>query len=150
MFAGPDTSIPTGWLLCDGRQIPRSSPYDALFTILSSGTIYGAGDGVTTYNLPNLQGRVPVGTTTASIPPGITSKTLGAVAGEETHTLTQDEMPSHTHTSTNGLIYSQYGFGYGGSGNLTAQGNSDVSLTGAGLAHNNMQPYLVLNYIIKY
>lgn len=84
-------SLPTNWLLCDGSAVLRSA-YPSLFAAI--GTNYGAGDGTTTFNLPNLKGRVAVGrdSTQAEF------DTLGEVGGAKTHTLTTAEMPSHTHT----------------------------------------------------
>jgi len=79
------------WLLCDGTAKSRTT-YAALFAAI--GTAYGAGDGSTTFNIPNLQGRVPVGKNTG------TFATLGATGGEEAHQLTSNELAAHTHTFT--------------------------------------------------
>jgi microcystin-dependent protein len=124
------------------------------------GTTYGAGDGSTTFNLPNLAGRVVVGQGSGS---GLTPRSMGDEDGAETHTLTTAEMPSHSHTTnavggTLGLITAD--------GSNTAGGGLDSSPTepniyaapaaltvdsaGTSGAHNNMQPFAVLNYIIKY
>lgn len=89
MFAG--STAPTGYLLCDGTAVSRST-YSALFTITS--TTYGVGDGSTTFNLPDLRTRVPVGKNASG-----TFATLGATGGAETHTLLTAEIPSHTHTT---------------------------------------------------
>lgn len=86
-------AAPTGWLLCDGSAVSRTT-YAALYAILS--TVYGTGDGSTTFNLPDLRGRTPVGKNTA------TFATLGAKGGEESHVLSVAEMPSHQHTGTTG------------------------------------------------
>lgn len=134
------SSAPTGWLLCDGSAVSRTT-YAALFAIVS--TTYGSGDGATTFNVPNLQGKVPVGKDTG------TFSTLGASGGEETHTLLTTELASHTHATSFGTtgIGSLYGV-------ITPTLTGTVSITsassGGGLAHNNLQPYLVINYIIKY
>lgn len=90
VYAG--ATAPDGWLLCRGQAISRST-YPELFAVLS--TTYGAGDGSTTFNLPNLLGRVPVGQN-----PGGTFATLAEAGGAETVTLTgaQSGMPSHGHT----------------------------------------------------
>jgi len=86
-FAG--TAAPAGWMLCNGAAISRTT-YAALFAAI--GTAYGVGDGSTTFNLPNLQGRVPVGKAGSG-----TFLNLGATGGEETHVTTIAEMPSHDH-----------------------------------------------------
>jgi microcystin-dependent protein len=85
------TTAPTNWLLCDGTAVSRST-YAALFAVIS--TTYGVGDGSTTFNLPNLKGKVPVGRDSANA----SFDTMGELGGAKTHTLTSTEMPSHTHT----------------------------------------------------
>lgn len=90
-FAG--ASAPSGWLLADGSAVSRTT-YSALYAAIS--TTYGSGDGSTTFNLPDLRGRVPVGQNAG------TFASLGATGGEETHVISQAEMPSHTHTGTTG------------------------------------------------
>lgn len=87
-FAG--SAAPTGWLLCDGTAVSRAT-YADLFAAI--GTTYGAGNGSTTFNLPNLKGRVPVGRDSADT----SFDVLGETGGAKTHTLTVTEMPSHTH-----------------------------------------------------
>lgn len=103
-FAGTDA--PTGWLLCYGQAVSRTQ-YAALFAKI--GTTYGAGDGRTTFNIPDLRGRVAAGKdnmggTTAnrltSGGSGLNGAQLGSVGGTETHTLTEAQMPNHTHTGT--------------------------------------------------
>ena len=86
-------TAPTGWLVCDGSAISRTT-YSGLFAVI--GTVYGAGDGSTTFNLPNLKGRVVVGRDSADAD----WDTLGETRGSKTHTLVASEMPSHTHTQT--------------------------------------------------
>lgn len=136
-FAG--SSAPTGWLICNGAAISRST-YAALFAIL--GTTFGAGDGSTTFSLPDLRGRVPVGAGAGS---GLTNRVLGATGGEENHTLTTDEMPAHTHPI--GFIPLE---GTGGStGTRAYPGSANTGSTGGDDPHNNMQPFIVLNTIIK-
>jgi microcystin-dependent protein len=83
-----------GWLLCDGRAVSRSD-FAYLFAVI--GTYFGNGDGTATFNLPDNRGRA-----TASIGQGagLTNRQLGAAIGEETHALTQSELPAHTHTGT--------------------------------------------------
>jgi microcystin-dependent protein len=146
MYCG--SSAPTGWLLCKGQAVSRTT-YADLFTAI--GTTYGAGDGSTTFNLPDLQGKVPAGVSDSD-----GDFDLADTGGAKTHTLITDEMPSHSHVSNfygwysngNGSLDtffnpgSTYGVSTWGSGNST--GN-----TGGGGAHNNLQPYIALNYIIK-
>jgi microcystin-dependent protein len=84
-------SAPSGWLLCDGTAVSRVT-YAALFAVISD--TYGVGNGTTTFNLPNLKGRVPVGLDSAQTEFDV----LGETSGQKTHTLSSAEMPSHTHT----------------------------------------------------
>ncbi len=88
-FSG--STIPPKFLLCDGSEISRIT-YSDLFNVI--GTTYGSGDGSTTFNLPNLKGKVPAGLDTSQSE----FNTLGKTGGSKTHTLTINEMPSHTHT----------------------------------------------------
>lgn len=142
-FAG--TAAPAGWLLCNGGAVSRTA-YAQLFAVI--GTTYGSGDGKTTFNLPDLRGRVPVGVNGSANP-------LGKREGEKTHSLITDEMPRHKHSI--GQTYHYVGAGngdrvmndsYGGS-NDSGAGYTETDPVGWGNAHNNMQPSLYLNYIIK-
>lgn len=137
-------SAPTGWLICDGTAVSRST-YAALFAVI--GTTYGTGNGSTTFNLPNLQGRVPVGKNSG------TFSTLGSTGGAETHTLTYTEMPAHTHSYQDGYPSASAGWYAQSGGAYNIRTNTDTGKTtgsaGSGGAHNNLQPYIVLNYIIK-
>ena len=154
----PHTSatIPSGYMVCDGSAISRTT-YADLFNAI--GTTYGAGDGSTTFNLPNLKGKVPVGQDTTQSE----FDNLGETGGEKTHTLTIEEMPSHKH---NGIFeyYSEREISNrsdaGGGGHDINYSSFDGSMdnsysylytadAGGGQAHNNLQPYIVLNYIIK-
>ena len=192
-FAG--SSAPDGFLLCYGQAISRDT-YKALFNAI--GTTFGVGNGTTTFNIPDLRGRVvagqdDMGGTSANrltgIPNGIDGDIMGTVGGSEGHTLVQAQMPSynltvtdpghahgvydpgHSHTvpsvaianssSTNRLTLSgsaqqitwgnlqtwNSGTGIGIYGNTTG---ITVNSGGAGVPHNNVQPTMILNKIIKY
>lgn len=193
-------TAPTGWLVCDGSAVSRTT-YSGLFAVI--GTVYGAGDGSTTFNLPNLKGRVVVGRDSTDTD----WDTLGETRGSKTHTLTSAEMPSHTHiqdthghgqnphahfmwlaTSSNGSHSHTYSWddtstiqrGTGSFSTASAPTPSTDSTstagshthdvigytanetatnivttatnqnTGGGGAHNNIQPSIVLNFIIRH
>jgi microcystin-dependent protein len=171
-FAG--STAPTGWLLCYGQAVSRTD-YAPLFAAI--GTTYGAGDGSTTFNLPDCRGRVHAGkddmggtaaarlTTAGS---GVSGATLGAAGGEETHLLTTAQMPAHSHgvTDPGHTHVGQFRMGdtttgtswpmQGVSDNSTFEFTTASSATGVTVqsqggstAHNNAQPTLVLNKIIK-
>jgi microcystin-dependent protein len=89
MYAG--STIPTGWLLCDGAAVSRASN-PALFTAI--GTTYGSGDGSTTFNLPDMRSRMPIGAGTGT---GLTNRTLGVAGGGETKVINSANLPTHTH-----------------------------------------------------
>lgn len=143
------------FILCDGREISRATYFDLFKAI---GTTYGSGDGSTTFNVPDMRGRVPIGIDSNDTD----INSLGTVFGEKTHTLTTNEIPSHKHddievggnhltawnsksastaiisleslSSTNGVANQNY-FGTGH--------------TGGGKAHNNMQPSMVGRFYIR-
>jgi microcystin-dependent protein len=188
MYAG--STAPTGFIICDGSAISRAT-YSELFDVI--GTTYGTGDGSTTFNLPDLSGRVVIGVSS--------NYSIGNIGGEEAHSLTVNEMPSHTHkiaphthentitVTTPKLSHSitQPTFTYAapsgnsktiGSGgyktttstNATRSANVaisnhtasactksggvldcaafDTGSAGSGQAHDNMQPFVTINYII--
>ena len=85
------------WLVCDGTAVSRTVTYDALFAVI--GTTYGVGDGSTTFNIPDLRARVPVGYNTDTIS-GRSTRAMAAGSGTETHTLTTGELPAHLHSIT--------------------------------------------------
>jgi len=152
----PFSFAPTGWAFCDGQILPISQN-TALFSLL--GTVYG-GDGKSTFALPDLQGS-------AAMHPGqgqgLSLRDLGQIGGAESVTLLQSEIPFHTHTlfsstepgdnqlpsptvaitvSTGGSIF------VSGSPPLTAMAPQALPPAGGSLPHNNMQPYLTLNFCI--
>jgi microcystin-dependent protein len=143
MFAG--SSAPNYWLLCDGAAISRTT-YAALFTAI--GTTWGAGNGTTTFNLPDMRGRAPIGVGTGS---GLTARSLAAIGGEEAHALTAAENGPHTHNrtfyNTTGLTSGPYPTETAGNSYGTSSSANDSS--GSGTAHNTMQPFAAMNFIIK-
>lgn len=149
IYAG-DTA-PSGWLICDGSEISRTT-YANLFNAI--GIAYGNGDGSTTFNLPNLKGRIPVGQDTSDTD----LQTIGTPGGEKTHQLTIDEMPSHTHRvyyyvniNLRGGVDHLLAYGSpNSSGLVNYKGTTWIGNEGGDQAHNNMQPYVVMNYIISY
>ena len=184
-FAG--STAPSGWQLCYGQAISRTQ-YAGLFAVTS--TTYGSGDGSTTFNVPDLRGRVVAGldnmggTDAARLS---TANTLGTTTGTETITLATADIPAHSHANTvsitggahthqvnGGSVYSAGGTGdtfarsnTAGDGNFrseyeaTTQGYGSTKTThthtathtavnaGGGGSHNNMQPTMTINYIIK-
>lgn len=144
------STAPDGYLLCDGTAVSRTT-YSELYSVI--GTTYGSGDGSTTFNLPNLKGKVPVGLDSNDSD----FDTLGETGGEKTHTLTVNEMPSHTHslktsytsgsnTDNDKVMSASSSSGW----NNNAHNEYSIQETGGGQAHNILQPYIVMNYIIKY
>lgn len=164
LFAG--NFAPRNFAFCDGQLLPISQ-YSALFSLL--GTIYG-GDGRTTFGLPDLRGRAPIH---AGRGTGLTDRRLGSRSGQETVTLSTTEMPIHHHIAEGTTkAYFQPPSGGGDSTNpagkvlsgstgttvykdaapnqTMAAGNVEVTVgnSGGGQGHNNMSPYLTVNYII--
>lgn len=164
MFAGASAKVPTGWKICDGSALSRTT-YSGLYNVI--GTTWGSGNGSTTFNIPDLRGRAPVG---AGQGTGLTDRTLGDTVGAETVKLTaaQSGLPAHTHTLAGKVAYTTDGFagdqydsltGTGekavrtetasdGVRNMSATGAVSGGASAASSAHNNMQPSAVVNYII--
>lgn len=194
------TTEPSGWLFCYGQAVSRST-YSALFAIV--GTTYGSGDGSTTFNLPDIRGRVIAGqddmggssaNRLTDQSGGLNGDTLGATGGSETHALIEAELAAHTHAagtlatasngahthfvaatgtsmsaltnssqlSTNGDTgASEDEYDLAGSATAATLGltssngahthtiSGSAASTGSGTAHNNVQPTIILNYIIK-
>ncbi|MEO0558929.1 MAG: tail fiber protein [Bacteroidota bacterium] len=131
---------PRGWALCDGTLLPINQ-YQALFSLL--GTIYG-GDGRTTFALPDLRGRMPMHVGTG---PGLSPRSQGQRSGSETETLTTGQVPAHSHpvsqVQVRGTGSETVGLATGGD-----QGTSATATSGGGQSHNNMPPFLVVNFVI--
>lgn len=142
---------PKGWALCNGQLLPINQN-QALFSLL--GTTYG-GDGRVNFGLPDLQGRSPIHMGTGH--------TLGELGGEQAHTLSISEIPTHVHTLNaegtatasnrvatpqNNLPAPQEANPYGAAVNLSAMHPATVNNVGGSQAHLNMQPFLTLNFCI--
>jgi microcystin-dependent protein len=142
---------PKGWALCNGQLLPINQN-QALFSLL--GTTYG-GDGRTTFGLPNMQGRAPVHVSSGIL--------LGELGGESAHTLIAAELASHTHSlqgsssaaSASNPSANAYAVPSPAVGSVYANAAADTALApsqpgpnSGGQAHDNMQPYLVLNFVI--
>ncbi len=128
------STAPDGWIICNGSAYSRTT-YANLFAVI--GTTFGSGDGSTTFNVPDLRDRVAVGSGS--------TYALADTGGEATHTLTVAEMPSHRHSELGWAAIP--GYASSGSGNYSG---TYTGYAGGSQAHNNMQPYVALNYIIKY
>jgi microcystin-dependent protein len=152
MFAG--NFAPRGWAFCDGQLLPVSQN-TALFSIL--GTTYG-GDGRTTVGLPNMQGNAPMHPGRG---PGLTARRLGQRGGTQTVTLSEAQIPNHSHTlrvtagpgnvpgPANTTLARAIGAKpYTASQSLVALSDKSLVAAGGSQPHNNMQPYQVINFII--
>lgn len=138
---------PRGWMFCEG-QILQINQNQALYSLL--GNVYG-GDGLTTFALPDYRGRVPIHVS-STIP-------LGTAQGEAAHVLTTNEMPQHTHqvsassnpassVSAVNNAWAAADNAYGPAASMVPMNANSLSTAGSSQAHNNMQPYLVVNYAI--
>jgi microcystin-dependent protein len=144
-----------GFAFCNGQLMPINQN-QALFSLL--GTVFG-GNGVSTFGLPNLQGRTPIGFGNGS---GLSPYVLGQVGGEAAHTLALGEMPQHAHTLSgnsatagtdkitgNSPAVSPAGTPiYGPSAGLALMNPASISKTGGNQPHENRQPFLVINWVI--
>lgn len=145
-------AAPTGWLLCNGAAVSRTT-YADLFTAI--GTAYGVGDGSTTFNVPNLKAKFPIGLDATDTD----VDALGETGGAKTVTLSSAEMPAHTHTigaassndeAAGSGLYTGVGRTFEDRPIVSTSGTPDAtSSTGGGGAHNNMPPFLVVNFIVK-
>lgn len=150
--------VPQDWHLCDGSLL-KVSDYQALYSLI--GTTYG-GDGINTFGLPDLRGRVPIGQGQGN---GLTTRVLGQKGGGESVAISIAQMPGHTHTvaaaatvgTTNvpdsTVVWANTGTGpkaYSAdtSASLAAMGTEALSQVGGSQAHNNVMPSLVVNFII--
>ncbi len=146
---------PRGYSFCNGQTISIATN-TALFSLL--GTTFG-GNGTTTFNLPDLRGRVPMGQGSG---PGLTPRTLGEVSGTETVTLLSTQMPAHTHSllavsdpgdasAPQGNLLANSGAldkEYKSTGTVVAMSPSAIGIAGGSQPHSNIQPYLVVNFYI--
>ncbi len=152
----PTTSAPTGYLLCAGSAVSRTT-YAALFAVI--GTTFGVGDGSTTFNLPNYADRMPIGSGTIAATIGATGGSKDAIVVSHTHTVTD---PGHAHSHTlenNNCIggsggssgWAINGGPTGSSNNATASASTGISITSSGSSgtNANLPPYLGINFIIK-
>lgn len=159
-------SLPVKFLACDGSAVSRST-YSLLFVAI--GVNYGSGDGSTTFNLPDSRGAAVIGAGTGTYS-GASPRTLGQFVGEENHTLTQNELASHTHnvfdaghdhatdvntgTGTPAIVNNNTVLvsGNRNAGVRTSTDSSNIQQTtiGGNVAHNTMQPSLVATKMIKY
>jgi microcystin-dependent protein len=146
---------PRGWALCNG-QLMSIAENTTLFTLI--GTTYG-GDGVQTFGLPDLRSRVPVGTGQGV---GLNAYALGASVGVETVPLTVNQLPQHQHVYSPAASqdeptsnrpdnnYPALGGYYAGTTNSSApMGTSTLTVAGSSQPHNNMQPFLGINFVIS-
>jgi microcystin-dependent protein len=152
----PFNFAPTGWAFCDGQILPLSQN-TALFSLL--GTTYG-GDGKSTFALPDLQGSAPMHPGQG---PGLSLHDLGETGGSETVTLLESEIPAHTHamrahdldlgelntpSAARSLAQSANATAYTAAASLVAMSAQALTPAGGSQPHNNMMPYLTLNFCI--
>jgi microcystin-dependent protein len=156
-------NVPDGWLNCNGALLNKIAYAELFFAI---GNVYGGEPTDLSFNLPDMRGRVGIG---AGQGADLTNRIMGEKSGVETHALNVDEMPAHNHGVTDPGHFHGYINNTGDQSvnnilsNETAADQEDYSATtgvsttgisinntGSGLGHNNMQPFLVIRYLIKY
>lgn len=142
-YAG--SSSPNGWLMCDGSDYSIIE-YQLLYKAI--GYTYGNNSG--RFKVPDMRGRIPVCASSSVVHGLNSSKSIGDTGGEELHTLSVGELPSHAHTMNVGNANQVANGAITGSTSLSFGGSALTSYTGSNQGHNNMQPYIVMNYIIKY
>ncbi len=147
MFGG--NFAPVGWLFCQGQTLGIDE-YETLYNLI--GTTYG-GDGITTFQLPNLSSRVPIHQGSGFV--------MGQLGGEEQVTLTTQQIPSHTHAArargvggsatspTNNVWAATPELPYAPPGSATSMASGAVQTVGGSQPHNNMLPFLALSFIIS-
>ena len=133
-WGGNYNAIPTGYLICDGTAISRTT-YSRLFAI--TGTNFGVGDGSTTFNVPDLRSKFARGAANATNP--------GGTGGSDTHTLTTTEIPAHTHSLARAIETAARG----GTTAVGLDTAGNTGSTGGGGSHNNIPAYQALVYMIK-
>jgi microcystin-dependent protein len=152
MYGG--TAVPTGWLFCDGSVVSQLT-YASLFSTIGTAFDTG-GEGAGNFRLPDFRRRVPVGS--GGTGSAILGNLIGNTGGAESVAISVNEMPSHDHGGSTGSISLTFSsvtnYGFGGATALAATGSNShshtISSQGGGQAHNNIQPSLIVNYIIKY
>jgi microcystin-dependent protein len=144
-------AAPSSWLLCYGQEVSRST-YSALFAVIS--ITFGSGNGSTTFNVPDMRGRVAIGKdnlggSSANRVTNANADTIGGAGGAETHTLAEAEIPQHSHTFSIRQLASS------ASANLNVPAISGATFTsgyigntGSGWSHNNLQPWITIAFII--
>jgi len=143
-FGATGQTMPEGFLECDGSAVSRTT-YSDLFNLI--GTTYGTGDGSTTFNIPDLGGRVPLGAGTGS---GLTTRTLGSTGGSSTVTIGTPVFHSHTVYVANPVNFTvYYGDGTGSYPRRASGGGASSGYTGGGGSHQNMKNNMALSYMIK-
>lgn len=140
--------VPAGWLHCNGRLL-HIDLYSDLYSAI--GTTYTTLVSPGNFQIPDLRGRIGVGSYEGSSDASynLTQRTRGDISGAETHTLNINEMPAHTHTYL-GIQSQSAASGLDNVAENSPRPTETTSSTGGNQAHNNMQPYVVVRYLIKY